>query len=108
VLTDIELANLGPVYSQVHNVNVVETVWQELSLADGATDTAVAFAGVTTADVVLIASDRQITWRQALTDTATTIDAGGYALLCKSGMTALYLTNASGAAALVKVFLGGA
>ena len=105
---DLEIANYGPVYSSVQQVSHTESIWHEMVVATATTDSAVSFGGVTTADVVLISSDQTISYRQAVTDTATTLDANGVHILCRTAITALYLTNASGSSANVKIILIGA
>ena len=77
-------------------------------VADGTSNSAIAFGPVTTADILYIESDQQITLKQVSGDTAITIDAGGFVLLWGTSATAYIISNASGSTANVTYIIAGA
>ena len=84
-----------------------ESVYGEMELATGVTDSSISFGPVTTADILYIESDQQITFRQAAADTGSPIDANRFMLLFGTSATAVLLSNASGSTANVKYLIGG-
>lgn len=77
---------------------------QNLVLADGEIDRAMVFGGVTTANTILIHSDRQISVRfNSATGTSITIIANRPFFQSGTLTTSIYLTNQSGAAANLRL-----
>ena len=103
----LEVPGHGAIYSKYHTLDEDEGTYQELILATGSVDSVVAFGGVTTADVVFIESDRQIFWRQAVTDNLITVDADRVHILVGTAITDLLLTNTSGTDANVRLLVAG-
>lgn len=85
-------------------------VWTEgyRTVADGTSNSAIAFGPVTTADLLYISSDQQITLKQVSGDTAITIDAGGFVILWGTSATAYIISNASGSTATIHYIVAGA
>jgi hypothetical protein len=82
---------------------------QELVLATGSTDTAVALGGVTTIDILYIKSDQALTLNiNADSGTNIAIDANKPFFMAGTALTAIYLSNASGTDANVVVKMWGA
>jgi hypothetical protein len=103
----LEVPGQGAIYSKTHTLNEDEGVYHEMILLTGSVDSAVSFGGVTTADVVFIEADQTISWRPAVTDTATILDRNRVHILVGTAMTTLLLTNTSGTNANVRLLLAG-
>jgi len=107
---ELEQVGYGIMFSKSLSLSEDEIGWQSYEVATATADQAIAFnltTGVAAIDIVLITSDYQISYRQAVTDTAITLDAGCVHVLWGTDISALLLTNASGSTALVKIFIAG-
>ena len=104
---DLEVPGQGAIYSKRHVISEDEGTYQELVVVNGSVDSPVSFGGVTTADVVYLTSDRALTYRCAVTDTAIGLDADRVHVLCGTNLTALLLSNSGDTDANVKVLVAG-
>lgn len=107
---EIEELGYGLVYSKVISTAETEDGWQQYKIATGTSDQSIPFnltTGVTPIDLMMITSDYAISWRQAITDTAITLDAGAVHVLWGTNMTEVLVTNSSGSTATVQVFVAG-
>ena len=77
--------------------------WDEFEVADSTSDSSIFPPNITTIDVLYIDSDQAITYEHNGADTTITLDAGGFALLYRTNITALTITNASGSTANVRL-----
>ena len=101
--------DVGDAVSDTLSVAYAEATIQHIIVANGASDTSVGLGGVTTADVVYLKSDQQLTINfNSSSGTDITIDANRPALLTGTSVTALYVSNASGSNANVDIKFWGA
>lgn len=97
-------------FSLVESADLVEHTSQTVLLADGASDVAFNFGGVTTARALFILSDRQISFRFNGTEVVVLGHTAGepaWIFMPATTMTSLSLDNASGEAATVHVVIAG-
>lgn len=91
------------------SVSYTESTWQEIVVADAASDSQLNFGGVTTADVFYLKSDQALTLNiNSSTGTDITVDANKPFFSAGCAITALYLSNASGSNANVTWGIWGA
>jgi hypothetical protein len=98
------------VYSGTQSLAADESGWQRYELANSVTDQAIPFnlsTGVTTVQVILLTSDKAISWRANAADTAITLSANRVHLLYGTSLTALLLSNSSGSTANVRIYIAG-
>ncbi len=98
--------------SEIHDIGTVaytESTRQEIAIANAASDTQLAFGGVTTADLLYIKSDQAISINlDSSSGTDITIDANKPVLLTGTAATAAYVSNASGSTANILYYIWGA
>ena len=95
--------------SYTGSVSYTERTRQEIAIATAASDTQIVFGGVTTADVLLLTSDQQITVNFDANDgTDITVDANKPVLFTGTAMTAIYVSNSSGSTANIVLDIYGA
>lgn len=100
---------IGSSVSEFANVAYTESTFQELVLANGASDTSISFGGITTADILFLKSDQALTLNlQANSGTDIPIDANKPFMMAGTAITAAYLSNASGTDANVIFKIWGA
>lgn len=77
------------------------------AIPDATVDQLMTMVGVTTAKMVVVAAvDKTLTVRlNVITGTAIVLDAGGVLVLAGAAITAIYVSNSSGATARVVVML---
>ena len=79
-----------------------------VDLAQSASDTAVNFGEITTASVIFIGTDVEITYKlNGSSNTSYTILAGGCLLIMGGSITAIHLSEAGNSAAVVKIAIAG-
>jgi hypothetical protein len=106
----MEELGFGEVFSTLQNVAESESVLLDYQLATGTSNEVIPQSfttGIATPYVVLIASDQDVSWRLAATDTLVSLKANGFALLFRTAITNLLMTNASGSTANITVWLTG-
>jgi hypothetical protein len=84
------------------SASYTDSTFQEITVANAATDMPLDFGGVTTAYVFYLISDQPITVYFAASGTAISILANKPFFQAGTAITAIYLTNQSGSAANVK------
>lgn len=106
----LEEVGIGDVYNAMLSISETESVLLDYDLPNGNTDLPIPqsfVTGITNPYVVLIRSDKDVSWRLNVADTAVPLKANGFAMLYKTDITALLMTNASGATANIKIWLTG-
>lgn len=97
-------------YSLNQTTAETEMGWQAYQIATATTDQAIAFnlsTGITTIDILYMASDQALTYKINGSATACTLDANGVVVLWGTAITALTVSNASGSTANFKILIGG-
>jgi len=90
------------------SVSYSESLKADIAIANAASDTSLAFGGVTTADVVFLISDQSITINlNSNSGTDITIDASKPFVIFGGAVTAIYVSNASGSTAHIEYELDG-
>ena len=97
-----------PVISEAASVAYDEALWQEIEVADAASDSQLSFGGVATVDVLYLISDQALTYNiNSSSGTDLTLDANKPLFMAGTSVTALYVSNASGSTANVKYGIWG-
>lgn len=98
---------LGEIGVNLRNLSLTvasdEWGWDEFDVANGVTDSSIFPQNITTIDVLYLESNQDVTWEHNGADTVITLDAGKFALLFGTSITALTITNASGNTAKIKL-----
>ena len=100
---DIDKYNI---FDDLVTANYSEYIIQQLEVATGTTDGAVSFGGVTTADLIWITSDQDISYKLS-GGSSLPVDANKFSLLYGIAATSITVTNASGATAIVRIGVAG-
>lgn len=100
----VEIVGLGSLELR-RELSQDEASFREYEVADATSDETIDLAGVAAVDVLILASDRQITYK--LNGSAITLDAGGVHVLFGTNVTSLAVSNASGATATLTVGVAG-
>ena len=106
----MEELGFGEIFSTVQNVSEAESVLLDYQLASGTSNQVIPQSfttGIASPYVVLIHSDQDVSWRLAAADTLVSLKANGFALLFRTAITNLLMTNASGTTANITVWLTG-
>lgn len=84
-----------------------EGLKQAIKISDGVTDQAVSFGTVSTAKVLIVASDKQISLKLNGGSESLSLSANGVMVLFNVSITGLSISNSSGATATVDVLILG-
>jgi hypothetical protein len=76
-------------------------------IAKGTTDESISLGPLTTASVLVISSDYQITYKLNGSSDSITLNAGGVHVLMGSSITALSVSEANVQACVLEIYLGG-
>lgn len=109
-ITNIELrVNNGvrPVCDHQLSAAYPESTYLELEVVTGTVDGAVSFGGVTTADMVYVESDQNISFKLSGGSDSIAVDANKFSLLYGTSATSLTISNSSGSTANVIFFVAG-
>jgi hypothetical protein len=99
---------IGNKISDSGSVSYTETTWQELVVATGSTDTALNFGGITTAELIYLKSNQELTLNiNSNSGTNITIKANKPFSMTGTSVTAAYVSNSSGTDANVAFRIWG-
>ena len=97
------------IYAKLQEYDVtLEVYYPNYTLVTASTDVSVAISPLATIRVFVITSDVAITYRlDSITGTLRTLQARRVAVIVGDAITGLWLSNASGATANIKIYFGG-
>ena len=94
---------VGPI-----TISFDESLYQRIEIATAITDSQLAFGGITTVDALVLKSSQAITLNiNSDSGTDITIDADKPIILTGTSITALYVSNSSGATAVIEYWIWG-
>ncbi len=98
---------LGEIGTNLRNLSLSvaadEWCWDEFEVDNGASDSDIFPQNITTINILYLESSKAVTWEADGADTRITLNAGKFALLFGTSITALTISNASGSTSNIKL-----
>lgn len=98
----------GVVRTLNETISIDESVYYpRYEIAKATSDESISFGPLTTASVLVISSDYEITYKLNSSSDSITLNAGGVHILMGSSITAISVSEADVQACVLEIYLGG-